>query len=825
MPLPESLLGLALLLSSIQGAPQAPESRAGSRLVVLGFDGGDARLVQQLLEQGQLPNLQKIRDTGSYFPLRTTNPAQSPVSWASFNTGMGPDTTNIYDFVCRVNEDRDTHAPLAKPTPALSLTYPVTESADRILPAPLRSAFRIPLIVGAGLALFGVFFALFRLGAKFPARMALVLSLVLGVATSAFAAAVARYLPKSVVVPRTEMRGTPFWDHLDGQGIATVGLSVPMVFPLPEAPFAHAKILAGLGVPDARQSWGDWFVLSTDKAHLDRLVQEGDMGGIAVHLAPDASHDRGGARAYVGTIEGPKNFWLEQRFDDELRAIAERFASGGTSPDENRELARRKEEIERERGAGIRASVEILARVAEDKKRVAIELEHGQVDRPDGGDLQVGDWSPLVRVKFRLNPLISLSTLVAFRVLSIDPLTIFLKPINLDPKAPPPTAPISTPREFSGEIASDTDVRDFETLGWACATNALKDNAIDEETLLGDIERILGQRERILNDRIQRGDWRLLYMVFGETDRVQHLMFRHIDPLHPLYSQETANREVTFFGKRMPVKDTIAEIYRQADRIVGEAWARVNDGRTQMLVVSDHGFSSFRTGVHLNKWLHSHGYLAVKDPEKIGKVDVAQLFNPNNLFAYVDWSATRAYSLGLGKIYLNVKGRESRGIVDPKDAEALEREIAKKLEEDVDPDTKKPFVKRAYLAREIYPDRGKNMRPGDRDNSEDLVLGFAEGYRVSWESSLGGFTDTASLADAKGLLEPGRYLVRNRHKWSGDHCSVDPSLVTGIFFSTMRLAPPTDAPAPDVRHCAPTILHYFGAPIPAGLRAPLLPAK
>jgi predicted AlkP superfamily phosphohydrolase/phosphomutase len=296
------------------------------------------------------------------------------------------------------------------------------------------------------------------------------------------------------------------------------------------------------------------------------------------------------------------------------------------------------------------------------------------------------------------------------------------------------------------------------------------------------------------------------------------MMFRYIDPLHPLYNKEAAEKEVTFFGKKMPVKDTIAEIYRQADRIVGEVRNRIQDGKTHVMVVSDHGFASFRTGVHVNKWLFSHGYLAIKESALIGKVKVPDLLNSKNTFAYVDWSKTRAYSLGLGKIYINVKGREPKGIVEPQEAEALEREIAKKIEDDLDPQTNKPFVKKAYLGREIYPDRGKNMRPGDRDNSEDIILGFHEGYRVSWDSTLGGFTDDVKSAD---VLKPGGYLVQNRFKWSGDHCSVDPSLVTGILFSSMRLQPPTDAPAPDVRHCAPTILKYFNLPIPAGLRAPL----
>lgn len=812
-----ALLFTAALVSA-QGSPAADRSN-GSRLVVLGFDGADSRIVQKLLEEKQLPNLARMRDEGAFFPLRTTNPAQSPVSWAAFNTGMGPDTTNVYDFVCRINRDRETGAPLDTPKPTLSLTYPKNVDADTILPVVLRRPYRALLVAAAGLTLFAVFFLLFRVGAKFPVKISAILSLLLGAGASVAAWSLTRYLPKEVPTPMSERRGTPFWKYLDDNGVATVGIAVPMVFPMPVEDAPHTKILAGLGVPDARQSWGDWFLLCADKARMDALEATGDMGGKYIPLEADPENDRGGAKAYRAVLAGPSNFWLEQKLHEELADIQAQFSSNRTTPQQNRVLSQRKAEITRQLKDGVRATVTLLARPSADKKGISIEIDHKDVQRQGGGDLRAGDWSELTRVKFQFNPLLALSALVAFRVVSVDPLEIFLKPINLDPKAPPITAPISSPKKFSAELASAADVHDFETLGWACATNALKDEAISDETFLMDIERVFAQRERLLFDRLRKKDWRLFYMVFGETDRVQHMMFRYIDPLHPLYNREEAEREVTFFGKRMPVKDTIAEIYRQADKVVGEARNLVADGLTHMMVVSDHGFASFRRGLHLNKWLYSHGYLAVKEGALAGKVKVSDLFDPNRLFGYVDWSKTRAYSLGIGKIYLNVKGRETNGIVEPGEQESLEREIAAKLEADVDPETNRPFVKKAYLARDIYPERGRNMVEGDRDNSEDIVLGFHEGYRVSWDSTLGGFTDDPTDPN---LFAKGNYLVWNKHKWSGDHCSVDPSLVTGIFFSTLRLQPPADAPSPDVRHCAPTILRYFGLPIPAGLRAPLV---
>lgn len=813
------LLARALLAAVAFGndAPVAPDA---PRLILLGFDGADARLTKQYLEEGKLPNLAKLQAQGSFYALRTTNPAQSPVSWASINTGLGPDETNIYDFVCRLNEDRTRPGvKLETPAPAL-FAYPTPRPADPYLPPPLRESWRTYTVAAAGVVLLLVFFAVFRFGAKFPSPLSLALSVGLAGLGSGAGFFAFRFLPKRVPVPQSEVRGTPFWKRLSEKGIRTVGLSVPITFPFPEHDLPHTKMLSGLGVPDARQSTGDWFFLTSDAAKAKRLKEEGDMGGIPIVLERDPQQDRGRAKAYAARIEGPENFWLIERIQAENAEIQEALRTSD-NVDSVRELTMRQDELARRRREEGRPKLLFEIRVAEDQKSAAVELQHKAITHADGRDLAAGEWSPLTRSSFQLNPLLRLSVVVRFRILSLDPLEIFLKPINLDPKAPPPQASLSTPRSFSAELASAKGFTEFETLGWACATNALKDEAIDDETFLGDIENVLAQRERLLVDRLEKNDWQVFYEVFGETDRVQHMMFRYIDPEHPLYSKERAEREVTFFGKRMPVKECIPEIYRQMDRLVGETMRRAVDARTTLIVLSDHGFSSFRRQVHLNNWLLANGYMALKPGSYEGQtVTLEDLKDPSRVFGYIDWKATRAYSLGLGKIYLNVKGRETCGIVDPEQKEALEREIAAKLEASIDPLTEKPFVRKAYLAREIYPKHGVGLGPGERDNAEDITLGFHEGYRVSWGSALGGLD-----------LEPGTerkprfHLAPNQQKWSGDHCSVDPSLVSGILFSSQRLTLPADAPGPEVRHIAPTVLRLFRVEVPPGLREPLLDAR
>jgi predicted AlkP superfamily phosphohydrolase/phosphomutase len=188
---------------------------------------------------------------------------------------------------------------------------------------------------------------------------------------------------------------------------------------------------------------------------------------------------------------------------------------------------------------------------------------------------------------------------------------------------------------------------------------------------------------------------------------------------------------------------------------VGRTLSRLGDG-TSLVVMSDHGFTSWRRAFHLNTWLRREGYLGVRDPG---------LQDDPGLFANVDWSRTRAYALGLNGLYLNVAGRERDGIVDPAGREALAQEIAARLLEAVDPGTGQRAVT-SVLRREEYRDRG-HLEIGP-----DLVVGYAKGVRGSNESALG---------------KVGREVVTdNTSAWSGDHC-MDPASVPGVLFTSRPL--------------------------------------
>jgi predicted AlkP superfamily phosphohydrolase/phosphomutase len=204
------------------------------------------------------------------------------------------------------------------------------------------------------------------------------------------------------------------------------------------------------------------------------------------------------------------------------------------------------------------------------------------------------------------------------------------------------------------------------------------------------------------------------------------------------------------------------------------------DGRTLLLVISDHGFKSFSRGVNLNSWLHQNGYLALKP----GATSSGEWFHD------VDWSRTRAYTLGLNGLFLNLQGRELHGTVPAgREAEALKEELRQKLDGLVDPLNGKVGITGVFPNDSVYA--GPYV-----GNAPDLIIGYGEGYRSSWDAVTGKVTD--------------RVFEDNTKAWSGDHC-VDPRLVPGVLFCNHRIA----AEKPAIVDVAPSILRQFGLPKPA----------
>ena len=206
------------------------------------------------------------------------------------------------------------------------------------------------------------------------------------------------------------------------------------------------------------------------------------------------------------------------------------------------------------------------------------------------------------------------------------------------------------------------------------------------------------------------------------------------------------------------------------------------------MVISDHGFQPFERSFNVNTWLCEQGYLCLRGQTQ--KRKVVDLVSDVNLFSKIDWRRTQAYSLGLGKVFINLKGRERFGIVEPGDEyDRVVHEICKKLENYVDEDNGKHPIIRAYPRDEIFT--GPYVK-----EAADIFIGFASGYRVSWQSTLGGVSE--------------KVIEVNRRKWTADHCSLDPSVVPAMFFCNRKVEDKTIS----LIDLAPTILETLHVPVP-----------
>jgi predicted AlkP superfamily phosphohydrolase/phosphomutase len=324
--------------------------------------------------------------------------------------------------------------------------------------------------------------------------------------------------------------------------------------------------------------------------------------------------------------------------------------------------------------------------------------------------------------------------------------------------------PISHPPYYATYLAKK--IGHFCTLGLAEDTWALNEGVTDDATFLRqsyDIDRERREMFFAALDRLREGT---LVTVFDATDRIQHMFWHYLEADHP------ANRNGAAAGAEHG--NAIEEIYRHNDRLVGEVVDKLGPDDA-LIVLSDHGFNSFQRGINLNGWLLREGFLVLKE----GADGASEWLRD------VDWSRTKAYALGLTGMFLNLAGREAGGCVrSGEEARAVKAEIIARLTGLVDE------ARGATAIREVF-DTAKIYDGPYRDNAPDLVIGYAAGYRISWDCATG--------------VVAGPVFEDNVKAWSGDHC-VDPSLVPGVLFCNRKVV----SEDPAIIDIAPSVLHMFG---------------
>jgi predicted AlkP superfamily phosphohydrolase/phosphomutase len=380
--------------------------------------------------------------------------------------------------------------------------------------------------------------------------------------------------------------------------------------------------------------------------------------------------------------------------------------------------------------------------------------------------LKAGQWSEWIKLDFEFSmpwfvPNEKRSGICRFFLQEVEPnFKLYVTPINIDPSAPATT--ISEPAAFVQDISKSLGL--FYTTGFQEEYNARKDDIFVDDEYLKQANIVLKERLALFNYAVDNYDDGLLFFYFSSSDLQSHMFWWDSDDPHP---RRTNNEVKKYFGH-------IKKLYEELDAVIGDIVDRYGS-RATIIVMSDHGFANFGRQFNLNTWLRDNQYLGPKDCKSITKD--------------VDWSQTWAYGLGINGLYLNLKGRERDGIVEPgEEAEEKLNELAERLEEVTDKKTGQQVIRKVYRADKVYSGTATALAP-------DLIVGYRRGYRASWGTCLGDLSEDV--------------LSDNEKAWSADHCA-DALEVPGVLFSNRPLRNKT----PRLVDIAPSILAEFGLPTP-----------
>jgi predicted AlkP superfamily phosphohydrolase/phosphomutase len=271
-------------------------------------------------------------------------------------------------------------------------------------------------------------------------------------------------------------------------------------------------------------------------------------------------------------------------------------------------------------------------------------------------------------------------------------------------------------------------------------------------------------------------DLDFLIAVFVAPDRLQHAFWKYLDPAQPAYRLA----EARFF------RSAVEACYGRLDELVGQLMNTLPEDAT-LIVASDHGFGPLYRDVHLNRWLMDKGWLRLREP-------ISE--QGSEFMKMVDWPRTKVYSFGFfGSLYLNLRGREPQGIVEPGlEEETLKKTLIRDLSQLRDPDSGKRIVDRVYRKEELYS--GPHVW-----EAPDLVVvmeGYAYMTRDGYEGLMG------------PLLTPPMHYHEGIVRHSGNHRIEGLLLMGGPV-----IEPGMSIPRADIVDIAPTVLYLMDVPIPA----------
>jgi predicted AlkP superfamily phosphohydrolase/phosphomutase len=260
---------------------------------------------------------------------------------------------------------------------------------------------------------------------------------------------------------------------------------------------------------------------------------------------------------------------------------------------------------------------------------------------------------------------------------------------------PPSARSFTYPEELRAEIHEELDGQDY-------IFDIPKYREKGEEVVLEQVFAMTERRFKVARRLVRSKPWDFFMLVEMGPDRLHHVFWQHFDPQHPKH--ERGNRFETAFQ----------DYYRYLDKEVGSLLGALPDDAV-VILMSDHGARRMVGGVCFNEWLSAEGYLRftkeLGEPTAIAR-------------APVDWGNTVAWGDGgyYGRLFLNVKGREPDGVVEPSRYDEVRDELAQKLEAMDGPDGERLGTK-VFRPQDVYPEV--------RGVAPDLIVYFGD---LEWRS-------------------------------------------------------------------------------------------
>ena len=365
--------------------------------------------------------------------------------------------------------------------------------------------------------------------------------------------------------------------------------------------------------------------------------------------------------------------------------------------------------------------------------------------------LNEGEWSRWLDARFSLIPWVqSAHGILRIYLKQVHPhLEVYVSPVNIDPADP--DLPISSPDSYSPALAEA--LGPFYTQGMAQDTAAYRQHVFTKDEYVAQSREVSRELLKVLRYGLTHFHDGLLFFHFFGVDQNSHMLW----------------------GK---YENDLLNTYKLVDRTVG--WVQKHMGDGTLIVMSDHGFTSFDRAMNLNTWLMKEGFLTLNNPTQTGS---------DEMFAHVDWARTKAYSIGLNALYVNQLDRERYGVVAPgEETETVLKNIREGLLAFQDPKNGNPVVASTFEPHETDP--------AISDTAPDMIVGYYPGYRSSWQTALGGV--------------PADLIDDNTDEWRGDHC-IAPQFVPGVLLSNRK----SKLADPHLYDLTVTMLSEFGISKPS----------